>query len=761
MQIGLRQFENDVVEWFKSASVSGDYTRSALARRLCELSEWRNSTGDLCEAQARKILPRLAGELSVALPAVSDRVALPDELEDYADGASISCELARLGRVSVELVEAGSVRKWRSMMHTHHPRGEPHIPGKAVKYWVETEHCGRLGGLSFHAASWHEGVRDRYIGWSQRARVEHLSLVVNNARFLILPGVRVHGLASVVLDLAAKRVCEDWQRVYGEAPVLAYTHIDASHSGQSYRAAGWRRIGETSGRRCSAGHKKQVYALALSDDWQARLCCETRRRFRPVQAIYLKDDAHWTDVEYGASTHPDGRVGKRIVSMGRAWQCAPGKSTPEVFASDASRKAAYRLLSSDNVGMDDILESHRQATVARCAQREVVLAVQDTTAINYDTQKDVTSGLTTIGGTARGIYAHANVAFSPGGRVLGVLDMDGGFRSRCAASGDELKESVRWVEGLETAAELSVASGARVISVCDREGDLWTMFERQRELQDQVGLLVRHHGSRRRKVVGDQGDAEDLRQHVEGLVAVGSRQVHIEAQGGKRARKARVATVTLRIAKVSLKAPGDRAGCVPVVAVSVIEEHAAVGVKVPLNWFLLCTEGGADVGNAVRICQWYEARWGIEEYFRALKTGCQVEERQFDDVEDLMKCLAFDAITAWRVFDLQRVAKKEPDRLAAEVVEPDELEVCQLLLHEVDRRCPIRPPPELTILDYVVGLGRIAGFSPTRRQPVPGTKKLWQATTTLMISIQAINYYKATLHDDANDGQNTVSSASK
>ncbi len=116
-----------------------------------------------------------------------------------------------------------------------------------------------------------------------------------------------------------------------------------------------------------------------------------------------------------------------------------------------------------------------------------------------------------------------------------------------------------------------------------------------------------------------------------------------------------------------------------------------------------------------------------------------------------------DVITAWRVFDLQRVAKAEHERLASEVVEADELELRQLLLHEVvDRHCPIRPPPHLTILDYVVGLGRIAGFSPTIRQPLPGTKKIWQAKVKLMISIQAINYYKATLQNEADSNQHTA-----
>ena len=90
---------------------------------------------------------------------------------------------------------------------------------------------------------------------------------------------------------------------------------------------------------------------------------------------------------------------------------------------------------------------------------------------------------------------------------------------------------------------------------------------------------------------------------------------------------------------------------------SVLEERPPARAKEPLNWLLLCSEGEADAANAIRICQWYESRWGIEEYFRVLKSSCRVEKRKFEDVEDLLKCLVFDAITAWRVFDLQRQAK--------------------------------------------------------------------------------------------------------
>ncbi len=170
--------------------------------------------------------------------------------------------------------------------------------------------------------------------------------------------------------------------------------------------------------------------------------------------------------------------------------------------------------------------------------------------------------------------------------------------------------------------------------------------------------------------------------------------------------------------------------------------HQGAGQPWPLNWFLLCSEGETDSDNAARIVGWYEKRWGIEEYFWVVKSGCQVEKRQFDDAEDMLKCLAFDAITAWRVFYLHRMAKYEPNLRAAEVIEAEEFKVLEVLLFQIDHRL-IRPPPEMTILEYTVDLGRISGYRPTKRQPMPGTKILWMARKKQMESIQTIKAYNA------------------
>ncbi len=506
-----------------------------------------------------------------------------------------------------------------------------------------------------------------------------------------------------------------------------------------WRVRGWAHIGRTSGRHSATGAAKAVYARGLCADWREPLCRESRSRFRPLAPKYHDDDAHWTEVEYGNSTHPDRRVSERIRLMGKAWERHPGQPSPVQFPDEASRKGADRLLSNDQVTMDDILESHRQCTVERCARHGVVLAVQETTGLNYDAQKRYTLGLTSIGGTAKGIDTHLHIAMSPGGQMLGVLDIDGDFRARCARGGPERSESVRWIEGLDTAAALSAACGAgtRVISVADREGDLWVYSERQQAQRDQVGCLVRVNNSRQRKVLTEDGLRVRLREHVESQPVLATRTIAIEAQGGQRAWVKRTATLQIRSVRVAVVAPGHGEQTIPLIAVSAKEKGRSKPRKGALNWLLLCSEGTADQAHAVQICHWYEARWSIEEYIRTLKTGCRPQKRQFDDQKDRLKCLAFDAITTWRVFRLQRLAKDQPDRLAAEFMDADQIQVLRVLLHHQHRNFTTRPPPELSILQYVVDLARLAGFRPSKKQPLPGTKKLWQAETQLMISVQA------------------------
>jgi len=100
------------------------------------------------------------------------------------------------------------------------------------------------------------------------------------------------------------------------------------------------------------------------------------------------------------------------------------------------------------------------------------------------------------------------------------------------------------------------------------------------------------------------------------------------------------------------------------VAVSAREERPPTNLeakKEALHWLLLTTEGEPGAGTAAAALRWYELRWRIERYFDAPKNGTRIKDRRLDHADDLKKCLAFDAITAFRVWDLALLARERPD----------------------------------------------------------------------------------------------------
>ena len=273
---------------------------------------------------------------------------------------------------------------------------------------------------------------------------------------------------------------------------------------------------------------------------------------------------------------------------------------------------------------------------------------------------------------------------------------------------------------------------------------MWGLYARQAEDPAAAGLLVRACRSKQRKVLVD-GKKLDLGKHMDTLPPCASRSIEIPARGGRAARKKRKAVLALRIARVELLAPeGKSPRTLPMTAVLVAERNPPSGARQPLRWLLLCSEGEATPEWADRIRQWYETRWSIEEFFRVLKTGTRIEDRRLDDAEDLRKCLAFDAVTAWRVFDLDRAARETPDRPADEIMSRDEIFMLYLGLYDY-RVIRCRAPPDYIpdLRTFAIDLGRYVGFIPSKRQPMPGTAKLWTGMTYLMQATAALQQMRS------------------
>lgn len=650
MQIGLRQISSEAVEWFREACRDDGperLSRSAMAREFCRIEKWRDASGEPCRASAQKLLPKLALSLGVSLPEPGSRPGgshrRPET--DFPDKA-LACGLAALGEVSVEPVPEGERRSWESMVESHHPLGWRRAPGGQKRYWIHSSRCGILGGIGFAAAGCQLAPRDQFIGWSTDARLANIGLVVCNQRFLILPGVRVRGLASRSLRLAAARVAGDWEAKYGSRPALAYSFTGSGQSGLSYRAAGWKLAAEaTSGRR--SGAPREVWLKPLDEGWRERLCREPRRSLGHAPTPL---EGAWEDREYARSFHPDGRVRRRIAKMGMAWLERPGEELPKIFPGKAERQAAYRLLSNDRVAMEHVLNSHFEATAERCRLEKLVLAAQDAAKLNYD-GLDATSGID-------GILAHCSVAINAAGRPLGLLGFDASFGRA------EEMNSVRWVAGLDRASELSAACpDTRVVAACDR--DFWALLARARDAG--AALLVRAGRSAKRRVKLPDGKTEDLWKRMEDAPSLGARNLEVPERGARQQRKMRTARLTVRCEAVELVPPKKVGGeAIRMVAVSAREDTPPRSILRtnkggPLHWLLLTTEGGPDAETAAAALRLYELRRQFECFFFALKVGTRIKDRRLDKAEELRKCLAFDAITTFRVWDLSLRAREKPD----------------------------------------------------------------------------------------------------
>ncbi len=236
-----------------------------------------------------------------------------------------------------------------------------------------------------------------------------------------------------------------------------------------------------------------------------------------------------------------------------------------------------------------------------------------------------------------------------------------------------------------------------------------------------------------------------LEPHVAARPAIAVSELVIPAAGGPRARKARTARLEIRVAEVTLLPPQEerkRTKPLTMRAVSATETDAPDGTE-PLHWLLLTTarpaQGETDAVHATTVLDWYRTRWIIETWFKTLKSGTRITDRRLDAADDLRKCLAFDAVTACHVADITMRARERPETPATDICPERDV---RLLLHTLLEAQGHRGVERMergeipTIQSFVINLGRLVGAHPTKRQPRPGVKKVWQGLERLNWGIQ-------------------------
>jgi hypothetical protein len=244
------------------------YHRAQLSRMTCEILRWYKADGGLKAMSARVAMLRMQDDGLITLP--PPRRTRPDPTVHLTDrtapGTPIERPAGALRPLTMQRVQCKpDSQLWTEYIERYHYLGHKPLPGAQLRYLIYADNQ-LIALLGFGAAAWQTAPRDRYIGWSHDLRKKNLHLIVNNARFLILPWVQSKNLASMILAMAAKRLPVDWQAQYAYRPVLMETFVEKPRfEGTCYKAANWRYLGQTKGRGKLGPAGKQ--SVPIKDLW--------------------------------------------------------------------------------------------------------------------------------------------------------------------------------------------------------------------------------------------------------------------------------------------------------------------------------------------------------------------------------------------------------------------------------------------------------------------------------------------------------------
>ena len=249
-----RCFAPDEVALMRQAAT--DYAGlgiTEISRTICEWLDWKRPNGRLKNHECRLLLERLQHQGLLTLPDLhrsgrrGPRTVTPDTRSDAQ--TPIQCRVGDLEPLRMTLIENSDSALWRQLIERYHYLCCRVPVGAHLRYFVHGPQGQILACLLWTSPAWKMAARDRWIGWTPDQRARNLQFIVNNSRFLILPWVKVKGLASTILARSARQLPHHWHQHYGYSPLLLETLVDVSRfNGTCYRAANWIALGKTTGR---------------------------------------------------------------------------------------------------------------------------------------------------------------------------------------------------------------------------------------------------------------------------------------------------------------------------------------------------------------------------------------------------------------------------------------------------------------------------------------------------------------------------------
>ncbi|OFZ44161.1 MAG: hypothetical protein A2485_07605 [Bdellovibrionales bacterium RIFOXYC12_FULL_39_17] len=227
------------------------FTRRRLSIEVCQILRWLKPDGKLKDMSCRVAMLRMQKDGLIQMPPATNTNPPTKKIEftsATAPESPIVCPVNKLPQLHFQAVTKTTSALWNEYIERYHYLGYTPLPGAQLRYFI-TAGKQIVALTGFGAAAWQTAPRDQFIGWNHDQRKKNLHLIINNARFLILPWVKSKNLASKILSLTALFIADDWEERYKFRPVLLESFIQKDRfAGTSYKAANWLKVGQTKGR---------------------------------------------------------------------------------------------------------------------------------------------------------------------------------------------------------------------------------------------------------------------------------------------------------------------------------------------------------------------------------------------------------------------------------------------------------------------------------------------------------------------------------
>lgn len=412
----------------------------------------------------------------------------------------------------------------------------------------------------------------------------------------------------------------------------------------------------------------------------------------------------------------DPRLTKRLGIMLDNLAEKPSLGLPGAMGSEAALEGAYRFLKNPRVNPQRILGAHVEATCERAAQEVVCLVIHDTTVLKFNHRE----GLGVISrANVRGFYAHFALCVGMESEVpLGILGIEEYVRSGKKGTGghsrnNEASEYHRWARLVEKA-ENNLSERTQAIHVMDREGDSYDHYCSFVEAGYRFVIRATHD----RKLEDGK-----LFEKLKDLPGIYEREVPLSKRNGGRtryktnlkihpARESRIARLKFSATEVTVKRPNTSSATqknMTLNVVNVTELNPPDGQK-PVNWVLWTTERISTVDEVLKIVDIYRNRWIIEEFFKAIKTGCAFEKRQLEGFGSLANALAVFSIVAWRLLALRSLSRTNPNAKAEGILTPLQVKILKAISKK-------KLSEEPTVFEALHAIAAIGGHIPNNGPP--------------------------------------------